>query len=417
MTNGPNGNDDKAIERVPVPMSRRGLQLNTMDDAWRFAQCCRRTEMFANKFKSDEECFLAVEMACELGVPPLMGIQHIAVIGGRAFAETHLLMAAVQQAGVMTDYAEGVELPNGKLDDEAYGWVKLRRAGGPVLETRYSVKQAKSANLMGKQNWKSDPEHMLVTRALSRGLRRHFADICLGAYTVEEADEIMDNSHDSTGRVDDLRNKLGLPPKATPFDPDKADGATLNPPIPATDAEIKAAGGLMVDPVISRTVIGSEEEMAAAEHVGKTTLMAQSLTVADSEVQPAPEKPKRKKRTPKPKPEPIPEEASAQTPVQAQDPPAEVEPTPPDAEAHINDPPENPTPGKGANVRHSHVASLLGQKLGCDPGEAANLRDSWLDLMGYDAESLKDDDVWAKIQGLIESADWTKLQKALGAMA
>ncbi len=377
-------NNDKAMVHPhgAVPMTRRGLQLNTMDDAWRFAQCCRRTEMFANKFKSDEECFLAVEMAAELGVPPLMGIQHIAVIGGRAFAETHLLMAAVQQAGVMTDYAEGVEMPNGKLDDDAYGWVKLRRGGGPVLETRYSVKQAKSANLMGKQNWKSDPEHMLVTRALSRGLRRHFADICLGAYTVEEADEIMDGHGDSTGRVDDLRSKLGLPPKAEPFDPCSAQGA---------EAEHSPADD-------SLSLVSASSPVASG----------QSLDLADDEIDPPPVKPRRKKRAPKPKPEAIPEEDSAQTPVQA-----------PDLviDEHVNDPPEPPTPGKGANVRHSHVGTLLAEKLGCDPGEAANLRDSWLDLMGYDAESLKDDDVWAKIQGLIESADWTKLQKALGAMA
>jgi hypothetical protein len=292
-------------------------------------------------------------------------------------------------------------MPSGKLDDDAYGWVKLRRGSGPVLETRYSVKQAKSANLMGKQNWKSDPEHMLVTRALSRGLRRHFADICLGAYTVEEADEILDGHDDSTGRVDDLRNKLGLPPKAEPFDPCKAAGAEASM---ADDSLSSVASAAAADPVISRTVISTDEEMRAAEHVGKTTLKAQSLTVADSEVEPPPEKPKRKKRTPKPKPEPIPEGDSAQTPVQAlAEPSRDI----------INDPP----PGQGANVRHSHVSTLLTEKLNCDPAEAAKLRDAWLDLMGYDAESLKDDDVWSKIQSLIESADWSKLQKALSAMA
>lgn len=166
----------------------RGLSLQSMDDAYRFAKMVAASDFAPKDFKGKpESCLLAIQAGSEVGLTPMQSLQSIAVINGRPTIWGDAALALVQ-ASVVCEYVR--EYTEGE-GDALVAVCEAKRKGYPApTVVRFSVSDARKAGLYGKQGpWQQYPTRMLALRARGFALRNAFADALRGLITAEEAQD------------------------------------------------------------------------------------------------------------------------------------------------------------------------------------------------------------------------------------
>ena len=140
----------------------------------------------------------------ELGLSGMAALNNIHVIEGRPTLGIHAVNSLVKRAGIdyttIKDY-EPVVKKVVQGDKEVEGIVDyiteikfFRRSQitGSVIEevVRYSFKDAQTAGLTTKTNWKSYPKLMLWNRCFVIGARRVAPDALLGMYEMSEMGDV-----------------------------------------------------------------------------------------------------------------------------------------------------------------------------------------------------------------------------------
>jgi hypothetical protein len=187
-------------EKPMVPTNHRptGVKLETLDEMFRFAEIALKGGFAPKGINTREAAFLALEMGAELGLQPMQALQSIGVINGRPAPFGNVKTAIVLNSGLCEEMEEWFEddegrvnIPAGSLKDfpdDFAAVVKVRRKGRKAArEGRFSVGDAKRANLWGKQGpWSQYPQRMLRFRALGFVLDDEFSDILRGFTSYEE---------------------------------------------------------------------------------------------------------------------------------------------------------------------------------------------------------------------------------------
>lgn len=115
----------------------------------------------------------------EIGLGPMASMGYIDVIDGNPTLNTEGRMALVRRAG----HSVVIE-----ADDQHATVTGKRRDTGDAQTVTFTIKMAQRAGLASKQVWKSYPEAMLTSRALSQLCRNLFPDVMMGmSYAPEEA--------------------------------------------------------------------------------------------------------------------------------------------------------------------------------------------------------------------------------------
>jgi len=170
---------------APVPMNQGGVQLTTMEDAYRFAQMVIRSELAPKGFTKPEQVMVSVQTGAEVGLSPMASLQHIPVINGRPSIMGDAALALVRQSGLM----EGdLTVEYGGEGDDYGCTVTSKRVGTNAPRShRFTVKEAKRAKLWGKPGpWVSYPDRMLYYRPLGFHMRDLYSDVMNGLAIVEE---------------------------------------------------------------------------------------------------------------------------------------------------------------------------------------------------------------------------------------
>ena len=157
--------------------------------------------------KRKEDALVAILMGQELGFKPLIALNGIHSINGKAGIGIHLVLAILQRNGVryqvVKDF-ENVETPNpistdGKprpIDKETVvkftRWYKNPDGTNERVDTTvsYKLSDAYAAGLMVKDNWIKMTKIMLRTRCLMIGARLVAPDFIQGMYETNELYEI-----------------------------------------------------------------------------------------------------------------------------------------------------------------------------------------------------------------------------------
>lgn len=166
----------------------RGLSLQSMDDAYRFAKMVAASDFAPKDFKGKpESCLLAIQAGSEVGLTPMQSLQSIAVINGRPTIWGDAALALVQ-ASVVCEYVREYTEGDG---DALVAVCEAKRKGYPApTVVRFSVADARKAGLYGKPGpWQQYPTRMLALRARGFALRNAFADALRGLITAEEAQD------------------------------------------------------------------------------------------------------------------------------------------------------------------------------------------------------------------------------------
>jgi hypothetical protein len=137
---------------------------------------------------------LAMDWADRVGLSVMDAIHGVAWVQGKPVIDATLLRALATRAGyrvLVTDASR----------TSATAKVVLTTTGETLGSVTYTIEDAKTAGLAGKDNWKRNPEDMLVARATSRAVRRYCSDALVGGALTEDEVESLE----VTAEVDEVQ--------------------------------------------------------------------------------------------------------------------------------------------------------------------------------------------------------------------
>lgn len=175
--------DDEINDKSVIPLGPKGVELNNIDAAFRFARCYRQSGLAPKSFTNDQQLVIAWAKGAELGLSPLQATDGMSIINNRVGIMGDLALAMVEASGLLEDKKVSYTGEGPTLECQ----LMLKRKGREEKFYTYSVKEAKEANIYDRNpTWKGYPKRMTYYRALGFGLRDEFAEILKGVKTVEE---------------------------------------------------------------------------------------------------------------------------------------------------------------------------------------------------------------------------------------
>lgn len=175
-----------------INVGERGLVLATIDDMWRFSAILADTDMVPKSYKGKAgNCFIAIQLGMELGITTMQAVQNIAPINGKPSLYGEIGLALVEASGKLKNRHGFYE---GKRYDDEYKYVAMvQRVGRKPYMTEFSVGQAKTAGLWGKEGpWTNYPDAMLMWRAIWPGLINQFPEVLKGVGCAEIQQDVID---------------------------------------------------------------------------------------------------------------------------------------------------------------------------------------------------------------------------------
>lgn len=181
------------VQRASVAMTSRGVQLTSMDDAWRFCEAIANTPL-APKGMDAKSIFGVVQSGAELGLTPFRALANMKIINGRVGPMGALAKAKVREANVLAPGSGFKETFTGtEFEDDFTATITTHRGGeSAVLTTSFSVADAKRAGLWMKKSrdgkegpWCQYPKRMLMWRAIGFHMDDYYGDVLLGFHIAE----------------------------------------------------------------------------------------------------------------------------------------------------------------------------------------------------------------------------------------
>lgn len=182
---------------LPMVSQRREFSLapSNLTEAMDFARMMAESEMVPKNFRGKPgDVLIAVQMGSEVGLSPMAAIQNIGVINGKP--------------GLYGDAGKAILLAGGCIIEEddievikATGRArcKITRKGRPPVERTYSLDNARTAGLWGKDGpWRTNPERQMAWRAFWFAARDAAADMLKGIGGAEELTDYTPIERDIT---------------------------------------------------------------------------------------------------------------------------------------------------------------------------------------------------------------------------
>jgi hypothetical protein len=163
--------------------STLSLQVSSVDDLARLARVFAASGLFGragNQETQVAECAIRLMAGMEAGFSPFASATGVHIINGRPAFSANLLAQAVRRH---PDYDYRVVEKTAQLCR-----IKFLSRGEDLGTEMFTIDMAERAGLLKNPTWRSYPEAMLFSRALTAGMRTHCPDALGGhpAYTPEE---------------------------------------------------------------------------------------------------------------------------------------------------------------------------------------------------------------------------------------
>ncbi len=157
------------------------------------AQDLLNSGLFPN-IKNVAGAITVIEYGKELGIPPVAALQTMSIVNGRLCLEAKAIMAVFQNHGGKIKILER---------SKTVARIELSKEGQESYVHEYTMEQAKTEKLAGKDNWLKMPETMLFWRAVATGIRLFDPGAIFGLYSREELADLGPNRQgpENAGRV------------------------------------------------------------------------------------------------------------------------------------------------------------------------------------------------------------------------
>lgn len=191
------------------------IQPKNMQDWMQLSEFLAQSEMVPKIYiGKPANCFVGMQFAARLGLDPITGLQHIAIVNGKPSLYGDGIPAVVMRCPGFVDLVEihSKEIPIEKMrsdtkriekDDHEYAARCVAiRVGRENKDWRFSIADAKKAGLWGKPGpWTQYPGRMLQMRARTFAARDQFADALSGISIFEEISDVT--AGDDRKRIED----------------------------------------------------------------------------------------------------------------------------------------------------------------------------------------------------------------------
>lgn len=159
------------------------LTPQSLDEAMRFAEVLAKSSIVPKDFQGNPgNILVAVQWGMELGLQPMQAMQSIAVINGRPALWGDAVIGLVRGSPLCEYIYE--------TDDGSTATIRVKRRGEEEQMRTFSMDDAKSAGLAGKQGpWSQYPKRMRQMRARAFALRDVFPDVLRGMPIAEEVED------------------------------------------------------------------------------------------------------------------------------------------------------------------------------------------------------------------------------------
>lgn len=172
---------------VPLRTGGRvaGIVPTSIEEVFRLATAIAKSGMAPRDMATPEKLTVAILHGLEIGIPPMMAINRIAVVNGRPTLWGDAVPALLLSKGFKIRemmYAEG---------EDRFAQCTVIRPNGEQIVRNFSAKDAVTAGLWGKPGpWKQYPDRMLQMRARGLAARDGAADVLSGIYLAEEMQDV-----------------------------------------------------------------------------------------------------------------------------------------------------------------------------------------------------------------------------------
>lgn len=197
------------IERArELPDPGRGFDFKprNFDEAYRFANFISNSNLIPAAFRGKPaDVLIAVQLAMELGVAPMQGLQSIAVINGRPTIWGDLLPALVYQSGLCDLFNEEGDENEARCTVKRKGFAPIQRTFSMEDARRVPYTEANNPKvkcLADKATYVAYPKRMLQMRARAFAIRDAFPDVLKGVGIREETEDIPTTAVDVTPPYD-----------------------------------------------------------------------------------------------------------------------------------------------------------------------------------------------------------------------
>ena len=194
-------------------VSPLSLSVQTMREIYQIAGAFSMSNLVPEAYRGRKDtvghanCFVALTMGFELGLPPMQALTHIVVVSGRPAVDGQLAIALANRRAPIVG---PIRYDEGGKDDAQYctAWA-IDKATTDRVEYTITIKDVKDAGWWGKtaSQWQKIPKLMLRYRSASYLVRSNYPDAILGLSTKEEMDDIA--SETSTAKA--VTERLHVP--------------------------------------------------------------------------------------------------------------------------------------------------------------------------------------------------------------
>lgn len=185
-------------------------EAGAFDQAYRAAQAFSASKLVPSHFQGKpEDCFVALTVAHQLGIPPLMALQNVYMVSGRPGFSASLVIALANKSGVFA--APITWTTEGGGNDLAVTASATLAGSGERVSSTVTMATAIAEGWTRNPKYKSMPEHMLRLRSATWLVRLYCPEVLLGFHT---SDELADVSA-AKGRpviVEDVTSAPAPPP-------------------------------------------------------------------------------------------------------------------------------------------------------------------------------------------------------------
>ncbi len=150
-----------------------------MADCYSLAKAVCNTKMIPKHFQGNpDECAAAMLYGASLGMDPMQSVRQIYVVHGQAALYARAMDALVKGRGHLTWTVSTA--------DDSVTVAGQRRGSQHVEESTWTFDRAKKAGYTNNEKYRTDPQAMLYSKALSEVCRKIAPDVLNGVYAVEE---------------------------------------------------------------------------------------------------------------------------------------------------------------------------------------------------------------------------------------
>ncbi len=169
-------------DELPKPIYVRQKSLVDVDKIQAIATIAKESKLFG---VNSAEIAVKIMKGMEYGLQEMESISAVDIINGKPALNAGAIKSLILQHFPNAIQNEGEIMSKKDPTLVAAYFIEAKR-GNRTMTIVYSMKDAKLAKLLHKQNWEKYPGDMLHARCVSKLRRRLFPDIAKGSYTPEE---------------------------------------------------------------------------------------------------------------------------------------------------------------------------------------------------------------------------------------